>query len=184
MVAALLSSAWPAAVARAESFGSFKGEVVARFLPDGREIELMQPFVYIDSKGRRWEAPAGSRTDGASIPQAFWVTYPPFTGHYRTAAVIHDHLTRTQATHWRDAHEIFYSAMRAAGVGEATAKSMYWAVYNFAQRWGVEGQRAPGAGLSREQQEKALAEAKAWIERENPSLEEIAKRGLVVGAKP
>jgi hypothetical protein len=50
---------------------SFKGEIVATMLPDGRNMKLVQPFGYIDSNGQSWDVPAGENTDGASIPRAF-----------------------------------------------------------------------------------------------------------------
>ena len=69
--------------------------------------------------------------------------------------------------------------MRAAGVGEPTAKAMYGAVYNFGPRWGIgSNQRGPAAAQYRTQEQQAafFDELKGWIERENPTPEQIAKR--------
>ena len=160
-----------------QNFGSFKGEVVARFLPDGRMIKLERPFGYIDPKSRHWDVPVGAETDGASIPQILWITYPPFTGKYRTAAVVHDYMCETKKIGWKETHEVFYSAMRAAGVAEPIAKAMYGAVYYYGPRWGIGmSSRGPGDRLPPEQQEARLKEMREWIARENPSLEEIARR--------
>src|SRR5262245_18269079 len=114
-----------------ENFGSFRGDVIAKFLPDGRIMRLEQPYGYTDPKGRQWDVPVVTQTGGACISRARWVTYPPSTGKYRTAAVIHDHMCATKMIGWKETHEVFYSAMRAAGVGEQLAKTMYGAVYHF-----------------------------------------------------
>ena len=59
-------SVWPP---QQENFGKFIGQVVARWDDSGREMVLTEPFGYIDPEGNRWDAPAGSVIDGASIPQ-------------------------------------------------------------------------------------------------------------------
>src|SRR5262245_30343962 len=87
------------------SFGHFEGKVVASFAANGRDIILEKPYAYIDGKGRRWDVPAGLTTDGASIPQVFWIKYPPFTGSYRDAAVIHDYYCQTKSRSWQDTHD-------------------------------------------------------------------------------
>src|SRR5262245_7013544 len=119
------------------NWGHFKGEVIARFLADGRNMQLEQPFGYVDPRGRAWDVPAGMITDGASVPQFFWLAFPPFTGQYRAAAVIHDYYCQIKVRSWKETHEVFYNASRAAGVSEKTAKAMYGAVYYFGPRWGI-----------------------------------------------
>jgi len=159
-----------------EHWGRFKGEVIAKFLSDGRNMRLEQPFGYVDPHGRAWDVPAGMTTDGASVPRFFWMLFPPFTGKYRSAAVIHDYYCQTRSRDWRDTHEVFYNAMRAAGVDETTAKAMYAAVYTFGPRWGIGARpRGPGADKYRtdEQQQAFFHDLQEWIQRENPSLTEI-----------
>jgi hypothetical protein len=166
------------------NFGQFKGEVVAKFMRDGRNMQLEKPFGYVDPKGREWNVPAGTTTDGASVPQFFWALFPPFTGRYRAAAVIHDYYCQTKSRGWKETHEVFYLASRAAGVGEKTAKAMYGAVYNFGPRWGIGmAARGPGAEVYKtaEQQRQFFRDLDAWIGKENPSLEDIAKRLDSVG---
>jgi hypothetical protein len=162
-----------------ENLGRFTGELVAKFLRDGRNMQLEQPFSYIDPNGREWNVPAGTQTDGASVPQFFWVAFPPFTGQYRAAAVIHDHYCQTKERNWRETHEVFYNAMRAAGVGETTAKALYGAVYHFGPRWGIgTASRGPGAAVYKtpKQQNEFFDDLNVWIERENPSLDQITQR--------
>lgn len=174
-----------------ENWGRFSGDVVATFLSDGRNVRIEKPFSYVDQRGRTWAVPAGTTTDGASVPQFFWVAFPPFTGKYRSAAVVHDHYCQSRSRSWRDTHEAFYNAMRASGVGEATAKAMFGAVYNFGPRWGIgAARRGPGADKfpTDAEQEKYFRDLQKWIEREKPSPEEIAKRidqgGNIPGARP
>jgi len=154
--------------------GQFKGEIVATLLPNGRDMKLVQPFGYIDAKGQVWDVPAGAETDGASIPGIFWITHPPFTGKYRSAAVIHDYYCRTQTRSWQDTHDVFYEAMLTAGVDARTAKVMWAAVYNFGPRWGA-GVAKRALPPSAEEQKQFMRDLDAWVARADPSREEIAK---------
>jgi hypothetical protein len=49
----------------------FEGQVRTQWLrhrgPD-RKMRLLEDFVFVDDQNVRWEAPAGSTIDGASIP--------------------------------------------------------------------------------------------------------------------
>jgi Protein of unknown function (DUF1353) len=166
------------AVAGAEdSNGHFVGEVVATLLPDGRNLKLVQDFGYIDPRGKHWDVPSGTETDGASVPQAFWVAFPPFTGKYRQAAVVHDRYCQTKERPWKTTHKVFYDAMITAGVDEMTAKVLYGAVYYMGPRWGFGAQtRGPGAAKlpSEQQQLEFMDRLQTWIKRENPTPTEIA----------
>lgn len=156
--------------------GEFIGDIVAQLLPDGRNLKLVQSFIYVDPEGQRWEVPAGMETDGASVPAAFWVAFPPFTGKYRQAAVVHDQYCRTRERSWRATHKVFYDAMRTAGVEESTAKLLYGAVYYMGPRWGFGAQtRGPGATkLSGTKEElEFMSKLQGWIERENPTPKDI-----------
>ena len=162
-----------------DNWGRFEGDIVATFLADGRNMRIERPFAYFDPRGQSWEVPAGVVTDGASVPQFFWVAFPPFTGRYRAAAVVHDHFCQSKSRSWRETHLAFYNAMRASGVDEVTALAMYGAVYNFGPRWGIgTGRRGPGADRYRTnaEQEAFFRDLQAWIAREKPSTDEIARR--------
>jgi hypothetical protein len=64
--------------------GYFEGRVIAEWLPDGRQMKLVEDFAYIDNASVRWDAPKGSVIDGASIPRVLWtVIGGPFEGKYR-----------------------------------------------------------------------------------------------------
>lgn len=116
--------------------GTFKGRVVAEWLPDGRRMRLLEPFEYIDPNNRRWPAPAGIIVDGASIPQIFWsLIGGPFEGRYRAASVIHDFYCDTRTRRFREVHRVFYDGMLTAGVDPRRAWVMYMAVDTFGPTW-------------------------------------------------
>ena len=123
-------------VAHGQQYGRFEGEVIASWLPDGRSMQLKKPVRYFGPDNVRWDAPAGLVSDGASIPPFFWsIIGGPFSGPYRNAAIIHDRYCETRERPWRQVHEAFYTASRAAGVPETQAQLMYFAVYRFGPRW-------------------------------------------------
>ena len=80
------------------SRAQFKGEVVAKWLDDGRQMELMESFGFTDPSGQNWEVPKGAIVDGASIPKILWsIVGSPYTGQYRKASVIHDYYCNVMA---------------------------------------------------------------------------------------
>jgi hypothetical protein len=170
-IAALASAAWATA-----DFGHYIGKLVAEFGDDGRKVTLIEPYAFVDPAGTEWDVPAGAKTDGASVPSALWALYPPFTGNYRSAAVIHDYYCDNKVRTWQDTHKVFYWAMRAAHVDENTAKIMYAAVYLFGPRWGPGtglGQRNASVPATPEQQEALIDEIKTYVEKENPDLDSL-----------
>jgi hypothetical protein len=123
-------------VVSAEQYGQFVGQVVASWDKGGRTMTLREPFGYVDPEGERWEAPEGSKVDGASIPRFAWsIIGGPFEGEYRDASVIHDVACVKKTRHWAEVHRMFYTAMLTAGVSPTKAKIMYAAVYHFGPRW-------------------------------------------------
>lgn len=125
-----------AIAALAQKPGQFSGDLVLRVLPDGRTMELVQPFSYIDSKGVNWSVPPRTKVDGASIPSVFWsIMGAPYTGKYREASIIHDYYCATRSRHWKAVHKVFLDGMLARGVDKLNAQLMYLAVYRFGPRW-------------------------------------------------
>lgn len=117
-------------------FGYYEGEVVAKWEDDGRLMTLIHTVKYVDPAGVEWIAPAGSKTDGASIPQIAWTLVGgPYEGKHRKAAVFHDVACVEKTKAWEQVHRMFYNAMQAAGVPELTAKQMFAAVYAFGPKW-------------------------------------------------
>ena len=178
----------------AATYGRFDGEVEMKWLvEDGedRRMELLKEFSYIDPAGKKWTAPKGWRVDGASIPRLLWtIVGSPFTGNYRRASVIHDYYCDIKEEPWEDVHEMFYWACRADGVKETLAKTLYAGVYAGGPRWKVTHYDASGtvqvpmeaAKVSEVHlwrpliSEEKMKEIQLWIERENPTLDEIRQR--------
>jgi hypothetical protein len=130
------------------AWGRFEGQVVARWHDDGREMTLVEPFAYLDPRSLRWDAPAGTMVNGASIPRAFWsLIGGPFEGKFRNASVVHDVACEERSRTWQSVHRMFYEACRCGGVAAVTAKTMYYAVHHFGPRWRVEERRAIVAGM-------------------------------------
>ena len=124
------------------SWGRFVGDVVAKWEADGRDMTLVEPFAYVDPRDTRWDAPAGSVVNGASIPRAFWsLIGGPFEGRFRNASVVHDVACVNRDRPWQEVHRMFHDACRCGGVGAAKAATMYYAVYQFGPRWTVEERR-------------------------------------------
>jgi Protein of unknown function (DUF1353) len=174
--------------ARAEpNYGHFIGKFVAEFEGDGRKVKLIEPYAFVDPKGEEWDVPEGYKTDGASVPAALWALYPPFTGNYRQAAVIHDYYCDSKTRSWQDTHKVFYFAMRAANVDEDTAKIMYAAVYLFGPRWGpgtAPGQHDAAIAATPEQQEAMVKKLKDFVDKENPDLDSLVVEARRISAEP
>ena len=122
--------------ASATSGGRYIGKIVTEWLPDGRNMVIVHAFEYIDPEGRKWPVPAGTKVDGASIPQPFWsVIGGPFEGLYRNASVVHDFYCIVRTRKAADVHKVFRDAMLTSGVGESRAWLMWKAVDQFGPRW-------------------------------------------------
>lgn len=120
-------------------FGSCNGAIRTEWLEDGRNMKLLEDYVYTDAHLKDWLAPKGSLVDGASIPQALWSFIgSPFVGLYRKASVTHDVECERKTQKWRAVHKMFYEAMRCSGVTVQRAKIMYAAVYQCGPRWGTD----------------------------------------------
>lgn len=125
-------------LAQSSQYGRFIGAVRTEWIDDGRHMQLLGDFSYIDPMGKRWAVPQGTKIDGASIPRAFWtVIGGPFEGPYRNASVVHDYHCDSKLERWQDVHRMFYYGMLAAGTDELKAKIMYFAVLVGGPRWKV-----------------------------------------------
>jgi hypothetical protein len=125
-----------------EHFGTFLDELAGKWHPNEKPrplFELAHDFRFEDPNSLLWIAPAGTKVDGASIPQFFWTTLGgPFEGAYINASVIHDHYCHTRERTAHDTHRNFYYGMRAAGVEAWKASLMHWAVATFGPTWKLE----------------------------------------------
>jgi hypothetical protein len=116
--------------------GAYEGTLDCRLLNDGRQMEVLADFAYVDTGGLKWPVPKGAKVDGASIPRFLWpVIGAPWSGKYRDASVIHDWYCDRRNRPWEDVHRMFYEAMLTSGVSGAQARTMFLAVYYAGPRW-------------------------------------------------
>ena len=114
----------------------FEGQVDTqwrRHAGEDRDMQLLSDFAFIDSRGVRWDAPAGRIINGASIPEVLWskIVGTPYIGDYRRATVVHDVACQDKAKPHEEVHRMFYDAMLCDGVSEERAFLMYTAVRLF-----------------------------------------------------
>ena len=116
-------------------FGHFSGPVVAQWLP-GWGMLLSEPLTFTDTRGAEYTAPRSLLLDGASIPRFLWgIVGCPFTGEYRTASVVHDHMCVVKRNDWRFTHYLFWQMCRACGVGRVKSWILWAGVRFFGPRW-------------------------------------------------
>lgn len=90
---------------------------------------LSHAFGFVDKRGEEWIAPAGTITDGATIPPMFWpICGNPLQGSYRDPAVIHDAYYQSHARPKDKVDRMFYEAMLFAGTNPVKAWFMWQAV--------------------------------------------------------
>lgn len=120
--------------ARAEFVG--KLEFIPAECHSSGECKLAFDFGYIDPRGVGWQAKAGLKTDGASIPS--WAQ--PIIGgaweeQFLRAAVIHDHYCIRTVRTRSSTHRMFYNALIESGVDQPKALAMYYAVMVGSHMW-------------------------------------------------
>jgi|ERR1051326_2251 hypothetical protein len=171
--------------ADAQQFGRFIGEIHTKWLPDGRNMETLTDFEYIDPDNQSWRVPKGTQTDGASVPRAFFILYAPFTGVYRDSALVHDHYCRIRTRTWQETHDMFYYGLRARGLGEHDSLVMWGAVYLFGPRWDAKGNRSPSLRAqetaSDSEQLDEIKSIDAWVKANNPTKDDL-ERAIFTGA--
>jgi len=180
-------------IAQQLTFGRFSGPIQVQFLNNGpmdRRVRLLVDVTYIDPAGKKWTAPKGFVSDGASIPQAFWTFVgAPLDGAYRDAAIIHDRYCETKTEPWKDVHRIFYYANRAVGIPELRAKVLYTAVRYGGPKWGDNKSKCSLVCHSADEvikrdprglpfivpktTDKDVDRLVKWVNSDNPSLDEI-----------
>lgn len=91
---------------------------------DGDLIARVRSPLKVDSRrGLIVTVPVGFVTDYASVPRPLWWLFPPALG--RGASTVHDYLYRTGIVIRREADAIFYDLLRAEGVQQWRAWSMW-----------------------------------------------------------
>jgi hypothetical protein len=154
---------------------------------------ISRDLVFVDAMGKRWVAPKGTLTDGASIPPAFiGVIGAPTSAEFASAAAIHDAYcgygneqgAQYQTRSWEEVHRVFYEALVVGGTPLDKAKTMYSDVLIGGPRWQpgasasrfalVDGHmRADLAGVPADALTEALERTIAFIEAEDPDPGQI-----------
>lgn len=178
-----------ASFAQNDNFGKFVSNPIVEFIEDGK-VKLANEVAYIDPKGRKWKAPIGYVSNGASIPQLFYTPVGgPLSGNYRDAALIHDYYCEKWKVlwpdkfhrDWREVHRTFYYAMRARGVSSAKAKLMYAAVFIAGPRWTWQNGKVRELNLVERalnmyavpETKKMAQQAEQYIKQNDPTLDQI-----------
>ena len=178
----MMLTAW--LLQQAPERGHFVGEVVVRWLEqDGvdRDMELVQPFVYVDPSGKRWAVPSGAIVNGASIPQSLWMFGSPYTGDYRRASVVHDYHCTIRTEAWRLVHRMFLNAAIDGGLAIVSAKTMYAGIMLGGPRWDLKPTRNLEGGVDMvavplpmvRPAEAELEDLRQWVERTDPTADQI-----------
>jgi hypothetical protein len=102
---------------------------------ESRIFRTLTRFRFFSEKHGLIEVPAGTRTDGASIPRVFWSILSPF-GNYFQAALPHDYLYSPENTQLsrKAADEILLEGMVVLGVNPIRRFAIYRAVRMFGWR--------------------------------------------------
>jgi len=110
----------------------FKGNVILDHI-DGtsNKFIIISPFIYENDKYVIQFTPK-LQSDGASVPKIFWNIFPPISGKYMEAAILHDILYASHILSKKEADKIFLEAMKDLGVSWWKRNVMYYAVKFFA----------------------------------------------------
>jgi hypothetical protein len=103
---------------------------------DGKKYVLLKEFTYIRDNGTVVTAPAGFRTDGASIPRSVWpIVFAPM-GPAAPAGVLHDYMYMTSKFHREECDELFLEMLlHLRGIPRWKAFTMWKAVVWFADKY-------------------------------------------------
>lgn len=141
-----------------------------QFFPTADELN------FTDARGRRWVAPKGTLTDGASIPEIFVaIVGQPTAPEYIHAAAVHDAYcgvgnelgVRFHDGRWEDVHRMFYDGLITGGTPPLRAKVMYAAVWLGGPRWNTHRDLRH---LSVGDKQDAMRRVKLFIEDNDPPL--------------
>ncbi|MGL4464544.1 MAG: DUF1353 domain-containing protein [Planctomycetia bacterium] len=170
-----------------DEWGSFPVSAKVELLDDGRQLKLLEDFVYVDPRGRAWTAGKDSIVNGASIPKALWsITGGPLEGKYRNASIVHDEGCVKMTEPSERVHLMFYEACRCGGVPEYQAKVLYAAVYHFGPKWTIKQvMETRMATLNGKEEVVPVSRTMAMPERstEDPPAEVLEKFGAYIKDK-
>ncbi|HSY51140.1 MAG TPA: DUF1353 domain-containing protein [Thermoanaerobaculia bacterium] len=102
--------------------GRFEGTPKVEYLNGATRVRLLEEFAYHDCTGRRWTAPKGLVSDGASIPRELWtIVGSPMMGPHFFAGLLHDARYRLADCTKEEADLLLWDACLCGGTSEADA---------------------------------------------------------------
>lgn len=97
-----------------------------------RRFKTLMELVFFDEggTGATFRVPAGTESDGASVPRGLWNFASPY-GVYLKSAVLHDYLYQQGTMSRKQADAIFLRAMEGQNVGKLKRRVMHGFVRGF-----------------------------------------------------
>ena len=108
---------------------SIKTEI-HRETENGDVLTLLEDL-HVTWRGKVLTVPAGFKSDGCSVPRAFWgIVSPNIDPRTLRAAIVHDYIYRSSITGWTrlEADELFYDFMVEDGFPKFKAGMAYYGV--------------------------------------------------------
>lgn len=96
--------------------------IKAEIIPPNEHLKRTHYRLLEDLKVLDHIIPAGFISDGATTPRILWAIFPPIAD-YAEAAFLHDFLL--EDGHRAFAHDEFYRALKALGIGKTRSWLMY-----------------------------------------------------------
>ena len=123
----------------AAEFGWFTGSVKTLWLDDGRNMQLLEDFLFTDRNGTEWPAYRYNIINGSNIPAEVWTisNMSPFVGPLRIASVPHDPACVARNRDSVRVHQMFHDACRASGASAELASIVGRLVSAHGPRWKV-----------------------------------------------
>lgn len=113
----------------------FIGDLKTLWLPNGRDMVVLERFGYRDENNEWWWCEPGDVINGASIPRFAWsLIGSPYVGKYRRATALHDSGYIHRDPRGRKAvDKMMLSASKTDGVWLLKRRAMYRTVRLFGQ---------------------------------------------------
>ena len=98
---------------------------------DKGDVLTLLEGLHVTWRGKTLTVPAGFKSDGCSVPRAFWgIVCPNIDPRTIRAAIVHDYLYRSTIPGWTrlEADELFYDFMVEDGFPKFKAGMAYYGV--------------------------------------------------------
>jgi hypothetical protein len=114
----------------------FSGLPKVEWLENGRDVRLLEDFIFTDKNGKEWRVPKGTVCDGSSIPRIFWFfAGSPFVGLHRFASIPHDYYCVIKTEPSDEVHKMYQEACLCAGTSKLEAKTKFIAIKIGGPKW-------------------------------------------------